>query len=91
MGKKITKREKLDLILSELTKLRHDIKRLIEDHAAVADHGVRAKRKPASGKPKKPQPAGAETKPDRDVAPARPVSVQSQLEPSQNAQHRLNR
>jgi hypothetical protein len=91
MGKRITKSEKLDLILAELTKLRRDIKKLVEDRAAVADHGVRAKRQPASDKPKKPQQSSAETKSDGDAAPAKPVSVQSPPEPAPSTQHRLNR
>ena len=77
MGKRGTKSEKLDLILSELTKLRRDVKKLVRDRAIAADHGAKAKRRSAPGQPKKPQPPGAGTKPDRDATPSKPVLVQA--------------
>ena len=73
MGKRISKSKKLDLILSELTKLRRDIRKLVRDRAAVADHGVKAKRRSAPGQPKKPQRASARTEPDGGVAPSQPL------------------
>ena len=78
MGKKLRKSEKLDLILSELANLRGEVKKLVRDRAAVADQGVKAKFKSAPGRPKKlPKRTGAGNKPDRDVAPSKPVLVQA--------------
>ena len=78
MGKKRKKSEKLDLILSELAKLRDEVKKLVRDRAAVADQGVKAKAKSAPRRPKKlPKRTAAEKNPDRDVAPSRPALAQT--------------
>jgi hypothetical protein len=42
MGRKHTKSEKLDLVLSELSELRGEVKKLLKDRAAIADPGVKA-------------------------------------------------
>jgi hypothetical protein len=77
MVKKLKKSEKLDLILSELSKLRGEVKKLIRDRAAIDEQGVRAKPKPARRGPKQlPKRSGAEKKRDTDLAPSRPVLVQ---------------
>jgi len=78
MGKKLRKSEKLDLILSELAILRGEVKKLLRDRAAVANQGMKAKLKSAPGRPKKlPKRTGAGKKPDREVAPSKPVLVQA--------------
>jgi len=78
MEKKLTKSEKLDLILLELAKLRDEVKKLVRDRAAVADQGVKAKPRSAHRRPKKlPKRTGPEKKPDRDVTPSRPALVQT--------------
>jgi len=77
MAKKLKKSEKLDLILSELAKLRGEVKKLIRDRAAIAEPSVRAKPKSASRRPKMvPKRTSAEKNRDADVAPSRPVLVQ---------------
>jgi len=84
MGKKLRKSEKLDLILSELAKLRSDVKKLVRDRAAIAHQGVKAKPRSASGRPKKlPKRTGARDKPDADVARSKPVLVQPPQVPQQ--------
>ena len=45
MGKKHTKSEKLDLILSELSELKDVIKNLLKHHAADTDQGMQARSK----------------------------------------------
>jgi len=78
MGKRLGKNAKLDLILSELAKLRGEVKKLVRDRAAVADQGVKAKPRSAPERSKKPpKPTGAGTKPDRDVAASKPVLVET--------------
>jgi hypothetical protein len=78
MGKRRRKSEKLDLILSELANLRGEVKKLVRDRAAVADRGMKAKPRSAPGRPKKlPKRSGVGKKPDRDVAPSKPVLVQA--------------
>jgi len=88
MRKKLKKSEKLDLILSELAKLRDDVKKLIKDRAAFADQGVKAKVKSPSRRPKKsPKRTGTEKKkPDRDVAPSRPLLLQRPQVPQPTGQ-----
>ena len=77
MKKRLRKSEKLDLILSELAKLRGEVKKLVRDRAAVADQGVKAKPRSAPGRTKKLRMRiGAGKKPARDVAPSKPVLVQ---------------
>src|SRR5262245_62131232 len=77
MGKKFSKSEKLDLILSELEKLRVEVKKLARDRAPVADQGMKAKPPSAARGPKKlSKRSGTGNKPDRDV-PSKPVSVQA--------------
>jgi len=82
MGKRLRKSEKLDLILSELTKIRAEVgevKKLVRDRVAVADQGVKAKprsrKRPNNKKP--PKRTGTEKKPVRDMAPSKPVLVQA--------------
>jgi hypothetical protein len=78
MGKRLGKNEKLDLILSELAKLRGEVKKLVRDRAAVAHQDVKAMPRSAPRPPKKlPKPTGAGKKPDRDAAPSKPVSVET--------------
>jgi hypothetical protein len=78
MRKKLKKSEKLDLILSELAKLRGDVEKLVGDRAVVAEQGVKAKGKSAPPRPKKlPKRTVVEKKPDSDAAPSRPVLVQA--------------
>jgi hypothetical protein len=79
MGKKHTKAEKLDLILSELSDLKGEIKKLRKDRGAVSDPGVKAHSKspPAErGKKATKRPATAK-KPTKNVAPSKPVLVPS--------------
>jgi hypothetical protein len=75
MGKKHTKSEKLDLILSELSELKSEIKKLVEDRAA--EPGVKAHTKSTSARrPKKAAKRTVATKnPAKDVAPSKPVLV----------------
>lgn len=76
MGKKHTKSEKLDLILSELSELKGVIKKLLKDHAADKDQGVKAHSKstPAKrGRVKKQ--TVARKKPAEAVVPSKPVLV----------------
>jgi hypothetical protein len=83
MGKKLRKSEKLDLILSELAKLRSEVKKLVRDRAAIAHQGVKAKPRSASGPKKLPKRTGARDKPDADVARSKPVLVQPPQVPQQ--------
>ena len=77
MGKKLSKSEKLDLILSELAKLRGEVKKLVTDQGVVAQ-GVKVKPRSAAERSKKlPKRTGAEKKPARDVTPSMPVLVQA--------------
>ena len=74
MGKRLKKSEKLDLILSELVKLRGEVKKL----TAVANQETKAKLRAAPGRPKQlPKRTGAAKKPNKDVAPSKPVLVQA--------------
>ena len=83
MGKKVSKSEKLDLILSELVKLRGEVKKLVRDRAAVAHQGVKAQPKSKSGRPEKPpNRTGAGKKPNKDMAPSKPL-VQAPQTPNQ--------
>jgi hypothetical protein len=82
MGKKLTKSEKLDQILSELAKLRVEVKKLVMNQTAVADHGVKTRPRSTPKRPKKvPNQTGTGKKPLRDVAPSKPISVQAPLVP----------
>jgi hypothetical protein len=82
MGKKLRKSEKLDLILSELAKLRDEVKKLVRDRAAVADQSVKAKPRSAHERPKKlPKRPVAGKKPVKDVAPSKPALVQAAQAP----------
>jgi hypothetical protein len=78
MRKRLKKSEKLDLILSELTKLRGEVGKLARDRTAVADLGVKAKDKSAPRRPKKlSKRTVVEKKPESDAAPSRPVLAQA--------------
>jgi hypothetical protein len=73
MGKKLKKSEKLDLILSELAKLRNEVRKLARDRTA------KLKPRPAQGRSKKlPKPTGTGKKQDSDAAPAKRVLVEVQ-------------
>jgi hypothetical protein len=88
MGKKLKKTEKLDLILSELAKLRGEIKKLVRVRAAVVEQGAKAKAKSAPRQSKKLRKGtGVEKNPDRDVAPSRPVLVQPPAVPQPTSGH----
>jgi hypothetical protein len=83
MGKRLKKTEKLDLILSELAKLRGEVKKLARERAADTNQGVKVKAKSPSGQPRKPPtPTGAGKNPDRDETPSRQVLVQAPLQPT---------
>jgi hypothetical protein len=77
MGKKHTKSEKLDLILSELSELKGEIKRLLEVRAAAAGPAVKAqsKPKPARRSKKVTKRTVARKEPAKAVAPSKPVLV----------------
>ena len=78
MGKRLSKNEKLDLILSELVKLRGEVKKLATDRGVVADQGVKVEPRSAAGRPKKLlKPTDAEKKPARDAARSKPVLAQA--------------
>jgi hypothetical protein len=78
MGKRLKKSEKLDLILSELAKLRAEVEKLARNRTAVTDRRVKAKPKPAPERAKKvPKRTGTGNKPVGDVAPSKPVLVQA--------------
>jgi hypothetical protein len=70
MAKKLRKNEKLDLILSELVKLRDEVKKLVKDQAADQDARPKPRSAPRS---KLPKPTRAGQKPDKDVVPPKPV------------------
>jgi hypothetical protein len=76
MGKKHTKSEKLDLILSELSDLKSAIKRLLKDHAADTDQDVTARSKstPAQRSKVKKRTV-ARKKTAKAVGPSKPVLV----------------
>jgi hypothetical protein len=76
MGKKHTKSEKLDLILSELSDLKGAIKKLLKDHAAAdADQGVKAPTKSTPAQRTKKKRTVAQKKPAKVVVPTKPVLV----------------
>jgi hypothetical protein len=76
MGKRLRKSEKLDLILSELAKLRDEVRKLARDRT------VKLKPRPAQGRSKKlPKPTGTGKKQDGDEAPAKRVLVEAQQAP----------
>jgi hypothetical protein len=77
MGKKHTKNEKLDLILSELSELRGEIQKFLKDRAAVADPGVKAQSKPTPARRSKKvtKRTVARKQPAKAVAPSKPVLV----------------
>jgi len=78
MTKKLKKSEKLDLILSELAKLRGEVEKLVKDRAAVAKQGMKAKAKSSPRRPKKlPKRTGLEKKLEGDAAPSSPILVQA--------------
>jgi hypothetical protein len=84
MAKKVRKSEKLDLILSELVKLRGEVKKLVRDRTAGAHQEVKAQPGSASGRPEKPpnRPAAGK-KPDKDMAPSKPlVAPQTSPQPT---------
>jgi hypothetical protein len=77
MGKKHTKTEKLDLILSELSELKGEIKKLRKDRGADTELGIKTQSKspPAQrGKRATKRPANSK-KLNKNVAPSKPVLV----------------
>ena len=76
MGKKHTKSEKLDLILSELSELKGVIKKLLKDQATDTDQDVKARSKstPAQRSKAKKRTV-ARKKPAGAVVPSKPVLV----------------
>lgn len=76
MGKRHTKTEKLDLILSELSELKGVIKKLLKDYAAATDQGVKTRPKstPAQRSKVKKRTV-ARKKPAEAVVPSKPVLV----------------
>src|SRR5215469_12199757 len=86
MGKRLSKSEKLDLILSELAKLRGEVKKLLRDRAAVADQRVKAKPRSAPERTEKvPKRAGAGKMPVGGVTPSKAVLLQAPQEPNRLA------
>ena len=82
MGKKVSKSEKLDLILSELAKLRGEVKKLVRDRAAVAHQRVKAQPQSKSARPEKPpNRTAAVKKPIKDVTPSKPLVQAPQMPP----------
>src|SRR5215467_16020527 len=74
MGKKLGKSEKLDLILSELAKLRDEVRKLARDRA------VKPKPRLVQGRSKKlPKLAGTGKKQDREAAPEKRVLAEAPL------------
>lgn len=80
MAKKLGKSEKLDLILSELSVLRADIKALLKEGSRGAKPTATARARPAPAKKaaKRAQPARKPAK-----APAKPVLVETDDEDAQ--------
>jgi hypothetical protein len=75
MGKKQTKSEKLDLILSELSELKGVIKKLLKDHGDT-DQGIKARSKSAPAKQSKVRKRTVgRKKPAQGVVPSKPVLV----------------
>ena len=72
MGKKLTKKETLGLILSEVTKLRNDVKALEKQ---LGERAKPAAKQPAASK--KPA-AKAASQPKKGASPRRPVLVQAE-------------
>jgi hypothetical protein len=59
MKKRLRKSEKLNLILSELSKLKTEIKKLLKHRAVVAGQGVKAKSRSTGARRPKNVPSGA--------------------------------
>jgi hypothetical protein len=58
------------------------VKKLVRDRAAVAHQGVKAQPKSQSGRPEKPpNPTAAGKKPNKDMAPSRPLVQAPQTPP----------
>jgi len=73
MGKRLRKREKLDLILLELAKLRDEVRKLARDRAE------KPKPRSAQGRSKKlPKPTGVPKKQDKEAASAKRVLAEAQ-------------
>lgn len=78
MGKKLGKREVLDLILAEVTKLRGEVKALEKQLAAKADRTAAPGGGAAPAKRAKPAKSANKTAPGKKASPQRgPVLVQS--------------
>ncbi len=82
MAKKLGKSEKLDLILSELSVLRADIKALLKEGSRGAKPSATARARPAPAPAKK---AAKRAQPARKPAkaPAKPVLVETDDEDAQ--------
>jgi hypothetical protein len=78
MGKRLKKTEKLDLILSELAKLRTEVTKLVRDRTSVAQQSVKARPKPPPRRPKKlPVRTVSVKQPDPEIAVSKPVLPQA--------------
>jgi hypothetical protein len=76
MGKKHTKSEKLDLILSELSKLKAIVKKLRDEQAASSKQGAEARSKSTPAKRGKIRKRTvARKRPAETVTPSKPVLV----------------
>ena len=80
MAKKLSKSAKLDLIVSELAKVKTELKKLSKQHAALASELNKRIGSAATvskrTKPKRKAPA-SKAAPVRDAAPKRPVLIKS--------------
>jgi hypothetical protein len=79
MAKKLSKSAKLDLIVSELARVKTELKKLSKQHSALASElnksiGPATASKRAKAKRKAP---ASKTAPVRDAAPKRPVLIKS--------------
>lgn len=81
MKKKLKKGEKLDYILSEISDIRNDIKKLLR-HSSIGDLGQKARpRPPLASRPKKPaKRARPQAKPKEKISAPKPVLVQTMPE-----------
>jgi hypothetical protein len=87
MAKKLSKSAKLDLIVTELAKVKTELKKLSKQHTALAGElnkrirPAAPTRKPAKKTAQKAQAPAAKAAPVREAAPKRPVLIQSPAAP----------
>jgi len=79
MAKKLGKGEKLDLILSELSALRADLKKLLKQKAAAAEPGAKDRVRPLPALASAKTSTRASGKPAAKV-PAKPAAVEADEE-----------